>query len=163
MAPFFPIEIQRRRNLTQTTKALHALDAAWKEFEMNVIGIGTDIVECLRIAQMIEKHEDVFIQRVYTPGEIEYCGHRKAATQHYAGRWAAKEAILKAIGTGWAKGIQWTDIEIINEMGGKPIVRLGGQAKEICHSKGIQEVLVSISHCRTFATAFATAIGSPAE
>ena len=73
---------------------------------MNVIGIGTDIVECLRVANMIEKHEDVFIQRVYTPDEIEYCGARKAATQHYAGRWAAKEAILKAIGTGWSNGIQ---------------------------------------------------------
>ena len=130
---------------------------------MNVIGIGTDIVECLRIANMIEKHEDVFIQRVYTPGEIEYCGQRKSSTQHYAGRWAAKEAILKAIGTGWAKGIQWTDIEIVNEMGGKPFVRLAGQAKEICHSQGIDEILISISHTRTFATAFATAVGPAAE
>ena len=128
---------------------------------MNVIGIGTDIVECLRIANMIEKHEDVFIQRVYTPGEIEYCGQRKSATQHYAGRWAAKEAILKAIGTGWAKGIQWTDIEVVNEMGGKPFVRLSGQAKEICDSMGIHEILISISHCRSFATAFATAVGTP--
>lgn len=125
----------------------------------NVIGIGTDIIECHRVAQMIEKHEDVFIQRVYTPTEIEYCGCRKAATQHYAGRWAAKEAILKAIGTGWAKGIQWTDIEVVNEMGGKPKVRLGGQAKVICDSRGIHEVLISISHCHAFATAFATAIG----
>ena len=111
---------------------------------------------------MIEKHEDVFIQRVYTPDEIEYCGARKAATQHYAGRWAAKEAILKAIGTGWSNGIQWTDIEIVNEMGGKPIVRLGGEAKVICQSQGIVDILVSISHCRTFATAFATAVGDTA-
>jgi len=130
---------------------------------MNVIGIGTDIVECLRIANMIEKHEDIFIQRVYTPDEIKYCGQRKSSTQHYAGRWAAKEAILKAIGTGWAKGIQWTDIEIVNEMGGKPFVRLGGQAKEICDSQGIQKILISISHCRTFATAFATAVGPPSS
>jgi holo-[acyl-carrier protein] synthase len=126
---------------------------------MKVIGIGTDIVECLRVAQMIEKHEDVFIQRVYTPGEIEYCGSRKAATQHYAGRWAAKEAILKAMGTGWSNGIQWTDIEVVNQMGGKPFVRLGGQAKIICDSRGIDEILISISHCRNFATAFATAMG----
>lgn len=126
---------------------------------MNVIGIGTDIVECLRVAKMIEKHEDLFIQRVYTPGEIEYCAARKSATQHYAGRWAAKEAILKAIGTGWSNGIQWTDIEVVNEMGGKPFVRLGGQAKEICASRGIEDILISISHCRMFATAFATAVG----
>ena len=125
---------------------------------MSVFGIGTDIVECLRVAKMIEKHEDVFIQRVYTPGEIEYCGGRKAAIQHYAGRWAAKEAILKAIGTGWSNGIQWTDIEVINHMGGAPFVKLGGQAKVICESKGIGDILISISHCRTFATAFATAM-----
>lgn len=126
---------------------------------MNVIGIGTDIVECLRVAKMIEKHEDVFIQRVYTPGEIDYCGTRKASTQHYAGRWAAKEAILKAMGTGWSNGIQWTDIEVVNQMGGKPFVRLGGQAKVICEGKGIEQILISISHCRNFATAFATALG----
>ena len=71
----------------------------------NIVGIGTDIVECLRIAQMIERHGDLFINRVYTPLEIGYCQSRKASTQHYAGRWAAKEAILKAIGTGWRRGI----------------------------------------------------------
>ena len=127
---------------------------------MKVIGIGTDIVECLRVANMIEKHEDVFIQRVYTPEEIEYCGSRRASVQHYAGRWAAKEAILKALGTGWSKGIQWTDIEIVNQMGGKPLVRLEGQAKSFCESNGIDDILISISHCRAFATAFATAVGN---
>ena len=64
---------------------------------MSVIGIGTDIVECLRIAQMIERHGELFIGRVYTPHEIGYCSARKAATQHYAGRWAAKESVLKAL------------------------------------------------------------------
>ncbi|MCA9228472.1 MAG: holo-ACP synthase, partial [Planctomycetales bacterium] len=66
---------------------------------MKVIGIGTDIVECLRIAQMIERHGDLFLSRVYTPLELDYCSSRKASVQHYAGRWAAKEAVLKAIGT----------------------------------------------------------------
>ena len=77
---------------------------------MNVFGIGTDITETSRIARMIEKHGDLFLNRVYTEREQEYCGKRKAAVQHYAGRWAAKEAILKAMGTGWSKGIHWTDI-----------------------------------------------------
>ena len=126
----------------------------------NVVGIGTDIVECGRIADMIEKHNDTFITRVYTAGEIAYCSERKAAVQHYAGRWAAKEAILKAMGTGWAKGIQWTDIEVINQMGGKPFVELGGVAKTICDDRGISEMLISISHCKLYATAFATAIGA---
>jgi holo-[acyl-carrier-protein] synthase len=85
---------------------------------MGVIGIGTDIIECLRIAKMIERHGEIFLTRVYTPHEIEYCTARKAATQHYAGRFAAKEAVLKALGTGWTRGIQWRDIEVRNEMGG---------------------------------------------
>lgn len=125
----------------------------------HVIGIGTDIVDCQRIARMIEKHEDSFITKVYTPWEIEYCGTRKAATQHYAGRWAAKEAILKAMGTGWAKGIQWTDLEIRNAMGGAPSVALGGAAADICESMGISEIKISISHSELFATAFAVAVG----
>jgi holo-[acyl-carrier protein] synthase len=126
----------------------------------NVIGIGTDIIECLRIADMIEKHDDLFLQRVYTSSEIEYCSGRKASTQHYAGRWAAKEAILKSMGTGWAKGIHWTDIEITNAMGGKPSVQLHGAAREWCDKIGIGEILISISHCNSHATAFATAVSA---
>ena len=87
---------------------------------MNVLGVGTDITECLRIAQMIERHGELFVGRVYTPAEIEYCRSRKQATQHFAGRWAAKEAILKALGTGWRRGISWRDIEVINAPGGRP-------------------------------------------
>ncbi len=125
---------------------------------MNVYGIGTDIVECSRIANMIDKHNQMFIDRVYTPVEIDYCAQRKSAVQHYAGRWAAKEAILKALGTGWAKGVSWTDIEIHNEMGGQPRVRLGGGARDICEAKGITQILISISHCESYATAYATAL-----
>ncbi len=125
---------------------------------MNVFGIGTDIVECERIASMIDKHDNLFIDRVYTPSEIEYCSGRKSSVQHYAGRWAAKEAILKSLGTGWAKGIAWTDIEVINEMGGRPKVRMGGGAREICEQKGITDVLISISHTESYATAYATAL-----
>jgi holo-[acyl-carrier protein] synthase len=129
----------------------------------SVVGIGTDIVECLRIAQMIERHGELFITRVYTQHEIEYCSSRKAATQHYAGRWAAKEAILKALGTGWISGIAWRDIEVRNEVGGRPRVALGGGAREACEQRGIVELLVTISHCRTHATAYALALGKDPE
>lgn len=125
----------------------------------HVIGIGTDIVECQRIANMIEKHDDLFKQRVFTAAEIEYCSLRKAAVQHFAGRWAAKEAALKAIGTGWAKGIQWTDIEIVNEVGGKPTIELHQAGLAVARERGIQQILISISHCQSYAVAFATAIG----
>lgn len=129
---------------------------------MRVIGIGTDIVECLRIAQMIERHGELFIARVYTPWEIDYCTARKAATQHYAGRWAAKEAIMKCLGTGWSRGIAWTDMEIRNDEAGRPSVRLGGGARDVCEQLGITDLQISISHCRTHATAFALAVGESA-
>lgn len=126
---------------------------------MKVLGIGTDIIECLRIAQMIERHGELFINRVYTPYEISYCSSRKQATQHYAGRWAAKEAILKALGTGWRRGISWRDIEVRNDSQGKPVVGLRGGARDLVEQLGIREMLVSISHCRSHAMAHALAMG----
>jgi holo-[acyl-carrier protein] synthase len=126
---------------------------------MNILGVGTDIVECLRIAQMIERHGELFIGRVYTPHEIDYCSSRKAATQHYAGRWAAKEAVLKALGTGWVRGITWRDVEVRNHPSGRPTIALAGGARDVCHQRGIAELLISISHCRSHATATAIALG----
>lgn len=122
------------------------------------MGIGTDIIECVRIARMIEKHGELFLTRVYTSDEITYCATRKAASQHYAGRWAAKEAVLKAIGTGWSRGIQWTDIEVANGVGGKPSIIVSGEARIYCQQHGIGEIMISISHCRNYAVAFATAM-----
>ena len=126
---------------------------------MNILGIGTDIIECLRIAAMIEKHGELFLNRVYTAHEIEYCSARRAATQHYAGRFAAKEAVLKALGTGWTRGIQWQDIEVRNDLGGKPSISLSGGAREMCVHLGITEGMITLSHCRSCATAYALAVG----
>jgi len=126
---------------------------------MDILGVGTDITECLRIARMIERHAELFVNRVYTPEETRYCQTRKQATQHFTGRWAAKEAVLKALGTGWRRGISWHDIEIRNEPGGKPVVVLRGGAKEAADQLGATKVLVSISHCRSHATACAIAVG----
>ncbi len=128
---------------------------------MVIVGIGTDITECPRIGKMIEQHGELFLRRVYTDREIAYCQARKRALEHFAGRWAAKEAILKAIGTGWAKGICWTDMEIRNEAGGAPRVLVRGTAGEIAAGRGISEILISISHTRAYATAYALALGGP--
>jgi holo-[acyl-carrier protein] synthase len=125
---------------------------------MTVFGIGTDIVECLRIARMIERHGELFIGRVYTPYEIEYCSTRRTATQHYAGRWAAKEAVLQALGTDWVRGIRWRDIEIRNDRQGKPIVALAGGARDVCEQSRIAEMHLSIALCRTHAMAYALAL-----
>ena len=125
---------------------------------MNVLGVGTDITECLRIAQMIERHGELFVERVYTPLEIDYCRSRRMATQHFAGRWAAKEAVLKALGTGWRRGISWRDVEVKNGPGGRPQVFLKGGTLEVAEKLGIRCMLVSISHCRSHATAYAVAL-----
>lgn len=125
---------------------------------MHIVGIGTDIVECLRIGRMVETHGEVFLQRVFTDREVLYCQARKRATEHFAGRWAAKEAILKCIGTGWQKGMCWTDMEIRNNPDGAPKVYLGGAVKERARELGITDILLSISHCRAYATAYAIAV-----
>jgi holo-[acyl-carrier protein] synthase len=139
---------------------------------MEILGIGTDIIECPRIGKMIEQHGELFLRRVYTEREIRYCQSRKHAIEHFAGRWAAKEAILKALGTGWSPGIAWTDIEVRNGVGGQPRVLVCGGVKEAALKRGIGDILLSISHCRTYATAYALAIspaapksknGTPAE
>ena len=128
---------------------------------MQLLGIGTDIIECARIAQMIDRHGEHFLKKVFSPSEIEYCGRHKYPAPQYAGRWAAKEALLKALGTGWAKGIQWTDLEILNEPGGEPRVYLRNAAANWATQRGISEFLISISHTEHYAVAFATAVGKP--
>lgn len=124
-----------------------------------VIAIGTDIIECSRIAGMMEKHGETFLERVFTAGEIAYSRDKKMAYQHFAGRWAAKEAVLKTLGTGWAQGVEWTDVEVVRSPAGVPSIRLYGRAAEFAQQLGISEVLISISHTKEYAVAFATAVG----
>lgn len=125
---------------------------------MEIVGIGTDIVECLRIGRMIEQHGELFLRRVYTDREIRYCQIRQRATEHFAARWAAKEAILKCLGTGWRRGLNWTDMEVRVEAGGKHQVLLCGAAKELAQVQRVGDILLSLSHCRAYATAYALAV-----
>src|SRR5688500_12102176 len=115
---------------------------------MEIIGIGTDIVECLRIGQMIARHGELFLRRVYTEREIRYCQGRTRATEHFAGTWAAKEAILKSLGTGWRNGLTWTDVEVRHDTNGKPQVMVCGVAKDHAQRLRVADILLSISHCR---------------
>jgi len=127
---------------------------------MEILGIGTDIVECARIGRMIEQHGELFLSRVYTCREVRYCQARKNAMEHFAGRWAAKEAILKCLGTGWRNGICWTDLEIRNDFQGAPRVYVCGAARDQAQQLHISDILLSISHCRAYATATAIAVSS---
>lgn len=129
---------------------------------MEIVGIGTDIVECLRIGRMIQEHGELFLTRVYTAREIGYCQARKMSTEHFAGRWAAKEAILKCLGTGWRRGICWTEMEIRNDLNGKPRVLLCGAVNDQARQLGISDILLTLSHCRAYATATAIAVSGTA-
>ncbi len=124
-----------------------------------IIGLGTDIVEIVRIGQMIERHGELFLQRVYTEEEIRYCQRRKECYQHFAGRWAAKEAVMKTLGTGWVRGVGWQNIEVLTKKSGQPTIHIRGSAVDLARKMGIHEVLITISHCRAYATATAVALG----
>jgi holo-[acyl-carrier protein] synthase len=125
---------------------------------MEIVGIGTDIVECLRVGRMIEQHGELFLARIYTESEIRFCQSRKRAIEHFAARWAAKEAIFKAMGIPWRRGMEWTDLEVRQEPGLAPEVLLAGATKDRAQALRIGSILLSISHCRAYATASAVAL-----
>jgi holo-[acyl-carrier protein] synthase len=127
---------------------------------MTVIAHGIDMVDCARLHQALERHGQRFLERVFTPAELDYCMGKKRELEHLAGRFAAKEAVLKLLGTGWGGGISWTDIEIRNAPSGKPEVHLSGRCREIAWELGLTYILVSISHIHTHA--IASAVGSKA-
>ena len=126
---------------------------------MQVLGHGIDLVECERVAGMQARHGDRFLRRILTEGERAYVGRFQDPTQRIAGRFAAKEAVLKVLGTGWVGQIAWTDIEVLNDPAGAPSVRLTGECARLAESRGITRVLVSISHTPTYAAASALGMG----
>ncbi|MFX4262209.1 holo-ACP synthase [Pelotomaculum propionicicum] len=123
-----------------------------------IIGAGTDIIEIARIKQAYERIGDRFLEKVFTPGERSFCDERRDRFSCYAARFAAKEAVLKALGTGLA-GCSFTDVEVRRPDGGRPEVTLHGAAAEIAKEKGIASILISMSHSRENAVAFAIATG----
>lgn len=114
---------------------------------------GTDIIEIYRIKDAIDKNGDAFLNKVYTKGEIEYCESKKNNKyQHYAGRFAAKEAASKVLGTGFTGNFDWKDIEVLNNEFGKPSINLYRGAKELFKQTGYEKMSVSISHSKEYAT-----------
>ncbi len=126
---------------------------------MPIVGHGIDIVETARIRQLVEEHGKHFLDRCFTEAEQAYClQNSKRRFEHLAGRFAAKEAVLKVLGTGWRGGIAWTDIEILNEPSGQPRLTLTDESLKIATDLGITKWHVSISHIETHATASAIGV-----
>jgi holo-[acyl-carrier protein] synthase len=111
-----------------------------------IVGMGIDIAEVRRIQAVIEAQKERFLRRVYTQEEVTYCERFKNKYERYAGRFAVKEAAMKALGTGWSRGVRWVDVEVVRQRAGRPTLALKGVAKKIADELGVKHIVVSITH-----------------
>jgi holo-[acyl-carrier protein] synthase len=118
-----------------------------------IVGSGLDIAEIDRIEAAIRRHGVPFLERLFTPAEVSYCEGYKNKFERYAARFAAKEAAMKALGTGWSHGVRWRDIEVTREATGKPTLHLAGAALQIADRLGVKNISVSITHSGNLALA----------
>lgn len=118
-----------------------------------IAGIGIDIVDLERMRRALARHGERFLRRVFTDGELEFCRRRHDPVPCYAARFAAKEALFKALATGWAAGIRWHDVEVRRAEGGAPELAISGRAGEVAGELGIRRALISLSHSEGAAVA----------
>jgi holo-[acyl-carrier protein] synthase len=111
-----------------------------------IVGMGIDVAEVSRIREVIESQKERFLHRVYTENEIAYCEQFRNKYERYAGRFAAKEAAMKALGTGWSRGVRWVDVEVVRQRGGRPTISLQGEARKIADALGVKNIAISITH-----------------
>ena len=132
---------------------------------MTVRGIGIDLVPIPRMRQIMERWQERFLRRVFTADEIAYCRARKDPAPHFAARFAAKEAGLKALGTGLRLGVSWRELEVRRERGGPPMLVLRGRSREIARARGADRMLLALTHDGDYAIAQAMLVddGGPAD
>ncbi|PSH04847.1 MAG: holo-[acyl-carrier-protein] synthase [Acidobacteria bacterium] len=118
-----------------------------------IVGIGVDLCEVDRMEAAIARHGERFLARIYTEAERAYCESKPNRMERFAGRFAAKEAAMKAIGTGWRRGVAWRDFEVKRAASGQPIIVFDGAARKIAEELGVKRALVSITHTRSMAMA----------
>ena len=118
-----------------------------------IIGTGIDICEVPRIAASIARFGNRFLERVFTAGEIRYCQSKKNSVERFAARFAAKEAAMKALGTGAARGVTWTSIEVAHAPGGRPVLRLHGRSADLAEQLGVKRISLSVTHSENSAIA----------
>lgn len=118
-----------------------------------IVGLGIDIAEIDRMQAAMHRRGRHLLERVFTADEIAYCERHRDRAEHYAGRFAAKEAVMKALGTGWRRGVRWVDIEVVRQPGGKPTVALRGEAARHAERLGVKNIVLSITHSGNLAFA----------
>src|SRR5467141_875802 len=111
-----------------------------------IVGMGIDVAEVPRIQEVIESQRERFLRRVFTLDEVAYCEQFRNKYERYAGRFAVKEAAMKALGTGWSRGVRWVDIEVLRLRGGRPTLELKGEARKIADTLGVKNIAISITH-----------------
>ena len=111
-----------------------------------IVGTGIDLAEVPRIQESIARFGDRFLRRIYTEGEIRYCDSKANRAERYAARFAAKEAAMKALGTGWSHGVRWRDCEVVRLPGGRPTIAFHGEAGEVAARLGVKHAALSLSH-----------------
>lgn len=111
-----------------------------------IVGTGIDVIEVPRVAASIERFGRRFLNRVFTESEIRYCDSKANRTERYAARFAAKEAGMKALGTGWSHGVRWRDVEVRRQPGGRPTLAFHGKAAEIASQRGVTNIALSLTH-----------------
>jgi len=127
--------------------------------DAQILGTGVDIIETARVEEAVEKFGDRFLQRCFWPEEVAYCRSMKFPFVHLAARFAAKEAVSKAFGTGIGEQLGWKDLEIRKRNSGEPYIVLHGKGKQLAAARGVREIFVSLSHCRQYAAAHAVIVG----
>ena len=120
---------------------------------MSIVGIGLDLVRIDRVRAVADRWKARFLDRLYTPAERRYCMARPSPYASLAGRFAAKEAVLKALGTGWTDGIRWRDIQVLNDRSGRPRATVSGRVKTLMKRAGVTDIHVSLSHDTDYAVA----------
>src|SRR5262245_26724254 len=124
---------------------------------MEIVGLGTQVMDCARVRMLIDQHGETFLKRVYTDREVAFCNSKKQTTEQFTALWAAKEAVFRCLGTTWKRGTNWTDVEVVCDAGSTDVV-VTGPTSELMTTRGVTQVILSMAHCRAFATATAIAV-----
>ena len=125
---------------------------------MYIVGVGTELVECVRVRKMIDQHGEQFLKRAFTGKEIGFCQGRRHTTEQFAACWAAKHAVRKALGDAVRKDVSWSEIEVCPDEAGQPRVTVRGATRDLAKGLNVNGILISMSHTRNYAVAFATAV-----
>ena len=128
---------------------------------MEIVGLGSQVMDCARVRKLINQHGETFLQQVYTDCEVQFCNGRKQTTEQFTALWAAKEAVFRALGTTWKRGMNWSDVEVVCENGGPPQVVVSGPTRDLMTARGVTQLMLTTAFCREFATATCVAIRVP--